>query len=217
MPFLLSLIALHVLVSLVGFSQPKFFNRFIFRVGAFWSDKQWERLITSGLLHVDAQHLFFNMFSLYLFGKVFLENHPVSAFLIIYTSSLVSGNLLSLLIHKNHQYYKAAGASGGVSGLVFSTILLHPDMELAFIFIPFFFPGWVFALGFLLYTFYGMMRGKDQIGHDAHLGGALAGSLMTLVFFPVQVMKEPWFLLLALGLPMGFLFARHWFGKSHPQ
>lgn len=215
---LLLLIGLHVAISILGFSRPAIFQRLVFRINALVVHRQWERLITSGFLHVDVPHLFFNMFSLYLFSEVFLASHTVYAFLLIYFSSLIFGNVLSFVLHKHHLFYQAAGASGGVSGLVFSTILLHPQMELAFIFLPFFFPGWVFALGFLLYTFYGLVRGKDRIGHDAHLGGAMAGSLFTLVLFPEQVLRQPWFLGLALGLPLIFLAVQQgwqkWFQRS---
>ena len=216
MHVLFVLIGLHVLVSLIGFSSETFFNRFVFRVDAIISGKQWERLITSGFLHVDGQHLFFNMFSLFLFGKVFLEYHAVMAFLTIYMIGLVAGNLLSLGLHWRAPFYKAAGASGGVSGLVFSTILLQPDMELAFIFLPIFFPGWLFALGFLFYSFYGLLRGKDQIGHDAHLGGTVAGSITTFLWYPQEVLQQIWLLLLAIGLPTAFLLLQsYWKRRKH--
>jgi membrane associated rhomboid family serine protease len=84
---------------------------------------------------------------------------------------------LSYLFHKEEYHYSALGASGAVSGIIYSAILLEPGMR-----IYFGIPGWVFGIGYLIYSFYGMKKLQDNIGHDAHFGGAVAGILITLLY-----------------------------------
>jgi membrane associated rhomboid family serine protease len=81
-------------------------------------------------------------------------------------------------------YYSAVGASGAVSGVIFSSIMLYPSMELIMLPIPIPIPGYVFGIGYLLYSIYGMKNQVGNIGHSAHLGGAIGGYLITLVLRP---------------------------------
>ena len=75
------------------------------------------------------------------------------------------------------------GASGAVSGIVYSSILVFPDMQLLLFFaIPI--PGYIFGVGYLLYSIYGMKKQVGNIGHAAHLGGAMGGFILTLILKP---------------------------------
>jgi len=51
-------------------------------------------------------------------------------------------------------------------------------------FIPIPIPGYLFGIGYMIYTLYGMKTQKDQIGHTAHFGGAIGGILITMVLVP---------------------------------
>ncbi|AZJ37076.1 rhomboid family intramembrane serine protease [Tenacibaculum singaporense] len=178
------LIVANVLVSLKGFSDAAFFDRYKFQVQRILGGEK-IRMLTSGFLHVDWLHLGFNMYALYLFGELAMRNFSVINFVLIYVASLLAGSMYSLYQHKRELYYSAVGASGAVSGVMFSAILLYPDKTYSFIFFPFIeFPAYVLGIGYLLYSIYGMKNQVGNIGHSAHLGGAIGGYLITLVLRP---------------------------------
>ncbi|WP_440121138.1 rhomboid family intramembrane serine protease [Tenacibaculum sp. Ill] len=177
------LIVANVLVSLKGFSDAAFFDRYKFQVQKILGGEK-IRMLTSGFLHVDWLHLGFNMYALYLFGKVVDSSFGTLNFVLIYFASLIAGSMYSLYQHKRIPYYSAVGASGAVSGVIFSSIMLYPSMELIMLPIPVPIPGYVFGVGYLLYSIYGMKNQVGNIGHSAHLGGAIGGYLITLVLRP---------------------------------
>ena len=174
----------NVLVSAKGFNDYGFLDRYKFQVGRALGAEKF-RLFTSGFLHVDWIHLLFNMYALYLFGDIVAKILGTDDFVIIYFVSLLAGNLYSLIYHKDEPYYSAVGASGAVSGILYSSILLYPAMELYLFFIPIPIPGYVFALGYILYSIYGMKKQLGNIGHAAHLGGAIGGFAVTLLLNPI--------------------------------
>ena len=102
--------------------------------------------------------------------------------LTLYIGSVLGGGLFALRYHRNTPHYSAVGASGGVVGVLFAAIVLFPQMRLALLFFPVPIPGYIFALVYLGYTLYGMRKQNDQIGHTAHLGGALTGVALVLLW-----------------------------------
>ena len=173
----LILIAANGLISFKGFQDHTFFEKYKFFVGAIKNGEK-IRVFSSGFLHVNMQHLLFNMFSLYIFAPVVINYLGQSSLVIIYLVSLLVGNFLSYSFHKEDHYYTAVGASGAVMGIVYSAILLRPDMSLYLFFIPIPIPAYIFGIGYLLYSIYGMKANNDNIGHDAHFGGAIGLSLI---------------------------------------
>ena len=147
-------------------------------------------MITSGFLHVDYNHLIINMLTLYFFADYVVFGVGWFNFLIIYLLSLLIGNYLSYKFHKNQKDYTAVGASGAVSGIVYSSILIFPEMKLVFIFFPIPMPGYVFAVGYLIYTIYAMKKQNDNVGHTAHFGGSIAGIMATLLIAPELFLKS---------------------------
>ena len=125
----LAIMAVNVLVSLKGFSDISFFERYKFGIGAINAGQK-ERMVSSGFLHVDMGHLFFNMFTLYFFADVVIKWFGPAEFVGIYFISLVGGSLLALFFHKNEPHYSAVGASGAVTGILYAAILLQPNMQL---------------------------------------------------------------------------------------
>lgn len=179
----LLLIIANVLVSMKGFNDYSFLDTYKFQVGKIISGEK-IRTLTSGFLHVDWMHLGFNMYALYLFGGIVASFLGMVNFVIIYFVSLLAGSLYSLYFHKNKPYYSAVGASGAVSGIIYASILLYPAMELYLFFIPIPIPGYIFGVGYLLYSIYGMKKQLGNIGHSAHLGGAMGGFAITLLISP---------------------------------
>ena len=122
----------------------------------------------------------------------------VFLFMLIYILSLLAGNYFTFINHKNEPNYSAVGASGAVSGIVYSSILLFPQMQLALIFFPIPMPGYVFGILYLLYTLFGMKSRRDNIGHTAHFGGAVSGFAITLFIYPSLIYMQTSLILLML-------------------
>ena len=144
--FLLAIIAANVIISYKGFDDVYFFRKYEFHIGSIRAGEQ-IRMISSGFLHVDIPHLIFNMLSLYFFAPYVFDNLSNFSFLLIYFGSLIFGSLLTLIMHKNDYSYRAVGASGAVTGIVYSAILLEPNIQIGLIFIPFVhISGYLFGL-----------------------------------------------------------------------
>ncbi len=207
----IAVIAANLLVSLKGFNDVSFFERYKFGIGSIQAGQK-ERMLTSGFLHVDIAHLFFNMFTLYFFANVVISDFSQAKFIIIYFISLLAGSFLALFFHKNEPYYSAVGASGAVTGILYAAILLQPDMQLGFMFIPIPVPAYVFGIGYLLYSIYGMKSRLGNIGHTAHFGGAIGGYICTLLFRPELLVTDTLMVLL-LAIPIILLFVMEKMGK----
>jgi membrane associated rhomboid family serine protease len=207
---LIGIIVANVLVSYKGFNDLVFFRKYEFHVGSIRSGEQ-IRMLTSGFLHVDMMHLFFNMLTLWFFAPVVIQHLGNFSFALIYIGSLVFGSLLTMLFHKNDYSYRAVGASGAVTGILYSAILLQPDMMLGIFFIiPM--PAYLFGILYLLYSIYGMRAKNDNIGHTAHFGGAIGGYLITLVKEPALVYDHSLMVIL-LAIPIVILFVMAKLGK----
>lgn len=200
----LVIIAANVIISFKGFKDYIFFEKYKFNIGGIRRGEQ-IRMFSSGFLHVDTSHLLFNMLTLYFFADVVIQSVGFQKFIIIYLASLLVGNLLSFYFHKNEYHYSAVGASGAVSGILYSAILFYPNMSLYLFFIPIPIPAWIFGVLYLLYSIYGMKKSLGNIGHDAHFGGALAGYVLTILFVPSLINTQLWIIGL-LAVPLLLLF-----------
>ena len=205
------IIAANVIISLKGFNDFGFFEKYKFNVGAINRGEK-IRMFSSGFLHVDMSHLFFNMFTLYFFSDVVVSYLGNFNFIVVYLVSLILGSLLSLYFHKNEYQYSAVGASGAVTGILYSAILLEPGMSLYMYFIPIPIPAYVFGIGYLLYSIYGMRNQVGNIGHDAHFGGAIGGYITTLILMPM-LFKTDLLMIGLLAIPIIILFVMHKTGK----
>lgn len=204
------IIVVTVLFSYKGFNDLQFFRKYEFHIGSIRAGEQ-VRMFSSGFLHADIGHLFFNMFTLYMFAPVVINYFGEASLFLIYMVSLASGSLLTLLMHKNEYSYRAIGASGAVTGIIYSAILLQPDMMLGlFYVIPI--PAYLFGIGYLLYSIYGMKAKNDNIGHTAHFGGAIGGYLITILKEP-SMLTENTFMVLLLLIPIVILFILSKLGK----
>ena len=205
------IIAANVIISFKGFEDRLFFEKYKFNVGSIRRGEQ-IRMFSSGFLHADVTHLLFNMITLYFFADAVIFELDRVNFMIIYFASLVFGNLLSLYFHKDEYWYSAIGASGAVTGILYSAILLQPEMSLYMFFVPIPIPGYVFGIGYLLYSIYGMKNRIGNIGHDAHFGGAIGGYAITLVLMPSLFRTDLGYVGL-LAIPIVILFVLYKTGK----
>lgn len=183
------ILVITVLFSIRGFNNQSFFARYEFEVEKVLIYRDYKRLITSGLLHVNWLHLIFNMFTLYAFSSGVEYSLGWLNFLIIYIGSLLGGNLFALMVHKNHNDYSAVGASGAVNGVIFASVALFPNASLNFMgLLPM--PTWLYALLFVAISIYGIRSRSDNVGHEAHLAGALVGMLLAIIMRPSTIVEN---------------------------
>jgi len=215
------LITATTLISWQGFRNGLYFDKYAFEVDKILLDKQYYRLISSTFLHVSWWHLIFNMASLYVFSIGVGYTLGVANFLTIYFGSKILGSLLALYIHRAHGDYTSVGASAGIAGVIFSSVAMMPTAEISFFFLPFAMPAWAFGLLYSLVCIYGIKRQADNIGHEAHLGGAVGGVLLTIFieptilienYLPIIVMVLPAvaFLTLIMYKPEVLLIKNYW-------
>ena len=203
---LIVIILANVLFSYKGFNDLYFFRKYDFHIASIRNGEQ-VRMFSSAFLHADMGHLFFNMLTLYFFAPYVIGHLGEVSFILIYISSLLFGNLLTLYLHKNDLSYRAIGASGAVTGILYSAILLEPEMK-----INFFIPGYLFGIIYLLYSIYGMKAKNDNIGHTAHFGGAIGGYIFTIIKQP-EMLTNNTLMVVVLAVPILILFVMARMGK----
>jgi membrane associated rhomboid family serine protease len=202
---LIVMIAINAIVSFKGFNDESFFRKYEFHIGSIRAGEQY-RMFTSAFLHGDLMHLAFNMITLYFFAPVVIYSLGIVGFLLVYFASLFCGSLLTLYFHKNDYSYRAIGASGAVIGVLFSSILINPDMSINFI------PGYIFGVIYLLFSIYGMKSKAGNIGHTAHFGGAIGGFLITLTRMP-NILYDNTLIVMFLAAPIVVLLIMAKAGK----
>ena len=185
MPVTMTLIVINVIASIAAWQNEPMMTRGLFHIGPMKNRNEWDRAITSGFLHLNALHLLLNMYVLWIFGSV-MENPLVlgsTGFAIVYAASLIGGSAWSYMENYRNADYRALGASGAVSGVMIGTCLFIPLAELyLFGILPM--PAVVFAVGFIIISAMLSQNENKIIGHEAHLGGALAGLAATIALEP---------------------------------
>lgn len=180
------------MVSIPAFTNRQLFDQFKHHPYTEKREKQYYRWLTSGFLHGSWMHLAFNMYVLYGFGgiveyeyqNIFGRSQGSILFLLMYLVTIVLADTPTYFKHQDNPSYSAIGASGGVSGVLFAFILFDPWNSIQFIFVPIPIPAIVFGVLYLIYESWAAKNSRDNIGHDAHFWGAIAGFLITIVFKP---------------------------------
>jgi len=103
-PGTLAVLIFTVLISWKAFTRHDLLERLMLSTDAILRRKQYERLVTSGFIHADAQHLLFNMFTFYFFSSGIERWYGTAPAMIIYFSGILGGGLLSLWLHRHHDY-----------------------------------------------------------------------------------------------------------------
>ena len=189
-PVTLALLVVNVLVSLYALSNPQVIDRLSFRPRRVL-EGEWYRLISGGFVHAGIAHLAFNMITLYFFGPQ-LEAGVFGplGFLLLYFGSELAAHALTLAAHHDNPHYAAVGASGAVSGVIFGFCLFRP-FSMLYIFFAIPMPAIVFAVVYVVGSIWAMRQAGEGrggmtggIAHEAHLGGAIGGLLLTVLLEP---------------------------------
>ncbi len=200
------LLVANLVVTYNGLSNFTIQEKYNFHIDRILISKEYYRLITSGFLHVGWWHFGFNMIALLSFAPVLEIVFGWYGFILLYFISLVGGNVLALFVHRNHGDYRAVGASGAVSGVVFAIIILDPmSTGIRLMFLPLPIYAWIYGAAYLAYTIWGIKSQRDNIGHEAHLGGALIGMLGAIVVYPFIIVYSPWTTIALIVPVVGFL------------
>lgn len=187
----LILIIITVGISWYAWQNQDVMHRLIFTPYTVRRDNSWYRFLTSGFLHADLTHLFFNMFTFYFFGQaveytfinIFGPITGILIFLLIYIGGIIVSDIPTYFKHKDDPGYRALGASGGVAAVVFSSILFYPTQDIC-LYAILCIPGFILGILYLMYSYFQGKRMGDNINHDAHLYGAVYGFLISLILVP---------------------------------
>ncbi|TXK33731.1 rhomboid family intramembrane serine protease [Pontibacter qinzhouensis] len=190
-------VTLILLILTVGISwyawqdSNNLMHSWIFQPYAVQRDNSWHRFITSGFLHADFMHLFFNMFTLYFFGQavemtfmaIFGPVTGILLYLLLYLGGIIISDIPTFFKHRNDPGYRALGASGGVASVVFASILFYPTNDIC-LYAVLCIPGFILGVLYLMYSYYQGKRMGDNINHDAHFYGAVYGFVLSLALVP---------------------------------
>ncbi len=188
-PLIWIIIGITVLISYNAFNDHNLFDKLHFSAYRIKHNKEYHRFLSNVLVHADMTHLLFNMMSLFFLGNALEkmltydlgQQMGIVHFLGIYISGGLVANFYAYTRHSNNPSYRSVGASGAVSAVIFAAILWYPEMKLYLMFIPIPIPGYILAPVFLAIEYFGFKRGKGNIAHDAHIGGALMGIVYVLI------------------------------------
>jgi membrane associated rhomboid family serine protease len=203
--FTIAFIATITLTTIYGFYHPDFYEKSCFNVGAIKHQKQYYRIITSAFVHVDYAHLAFNMFSLFSFAEYVEIEYSSKVIFLSFLFSVIGGGVFSLINNWKNDNYSAVGASGGVCGIIYSSIFLMESGSVNLMFIPVPIPDVVYAVAFIFVSYYLMKKGTDNIGHDAHIGGAFTGVIYAIYVIP-WVFEQEYLLIMAMFIPFVILY-----------
>ena len=183
-PVTLILLLLNVLVSGYALLQDEsLIDRLGFRPVRIREQREWYRFITAGFVHAGMAHLAFNLITLYFFGPLLERQLGPLNFIVLYFGSELAAHALTYWFHRGNEDYNAVGASGAISGIVFAFCLFAP-FEKLYLFFAVPIPAILFAIGFVAVSIYAMNKTRGRMGgiaHEAHLGGALGGVVLTIL------------------------------------
>ena len=186
MPITLVIIAITCIVSFMAFKNSRLMNDLILWPPAIARQREYHRLVTYGVVHADFGHLLFNMITLFFFGRLmesfFTAQLGTLGFALFYIGGLVVSILPTYLKNRANPNYRSLGASGAVSAVLFSFVLLAPWSRIIVLVIPM--PAIVYAVLYTGYSIYMDRRGQGNVNHSAHLWGAAYGVLFTLLVDP---------------------------------
>ena len=185
------IIIITVIISIWAFNNREVFDKLIFNAYQIKHHKEGWRFFSYALIHDGWSHLIINMLVLYSFGdvveiflKFYFGTKSYIYFFLLYIGGIIFSILFDFYKNKDNVYYNAVGASGAVSAIVFSSIILYPGGSIYLFFIPIPIPSAIFGILYLVYSAYMGKRAKDNVGHNAHFWGAIFGVIFIIILKP---------------------------------
>ena len=184
------LLAAIVLASVAGLSfAPAIVERNLLRPYWLVRNGEYATLVTSGFIHADLGHLFFNGFTFWAFGFGLERAIGSPRFAALYAIGLLASSAGTWWRHRGEPDYRSLGASGAILAVLFASIVYFPTQAIFILPIPVPIPAPLFAVAYLGYTVYASRRGRARINHDAHLSGALAGIAFVALTDPAALAR----------------------------
>ena len=181
-PVVKNLIIINILVYMAMEMLP--IGNAIYRYGALWFNMGWDmfhsyQYVTYMFLHADFEHVFFNMFSLWMFGRTLEYELGSKRFLTFYMvcgvgAALIQVGVAALL----KESMVLLGASGATMGLLMAFGVMHPNAVLMLLFPPIPMKAKWFVLILAAIELFLGWRGQGNVAHFAHVGGMLWGFLL---------------------------------------
>jgi len=139
---------------------------------AFWHGYIWQ-VVTYMFLHGGFWHLFFNMFVLWMFGRVLEEVWGPKKFLIYYMVTGIGAGIINAAVMPGSPV-PTIGASGAVYGLLLAFGMMFPNQQ---IYIYFLFPikAKYFVIVMFAIELFSGINPNSNVAHFAHLGGMIVG------------------------------------------
>lgn len=147
------------------------------------------------MIYANFLHLALNMYSFWLFGSI-VEQYYQALFgvwgnlfyVLLYFGSMVGAEIFPYLRQQDNYGYRSLGASGAVSAVVLTFILLAPWEDMYFFFIPIPIKAVFLGAAYLAYSYYAARKGNlGGIAHDVHFFGGLFGMAFTIALKPSLV------------------------------
>jgi membrane associated rhomboid family serine protease len=173
------------IVSLFGlYGRPQLIEKSLFRPYEVVRKSRYYTLVSSGLVHGSFTHLLFNMLTFYFFGPPLERVVGTVQFVILYLVGMILSEVRTYLQHRNDPRYAALGASGAVSAVLFASIVIFPQQSIFILPLPVPIPAPLFAIGYLVYSWYLSRHARDGVNHTAHIDGAVTGLVFVALLYP---------------------------------
>ena len=137
------------------------------------------QFVTYMFLHADVEHLFFNMFALWMFGRTLEYELGSKRFLVYYMICGIGAALIQAgIAWAMDEPLPLVGASGAVMGLLLAFGVMHPNAVIMLLFPPIPMKAKWFVIVYGIIELLLGWRGSGNVAHFAHVGGMLCGLLL---------------------------------------
>ncbi len=188
-PVVLNLIIVNCLVlmatNLLGFN-------FLYKYFALWGVDSplfhLYQVVTYMFMHADINHLFFNMFSLWMFGRTLEQVMGQKRFLTYYMVCGIFAGLIQLAVSAaTHSMAPTVGASGSIFGLLLAFGVMFPNTVIMLLIPPIPIKAkWFVIIYGVIELFLGVSGRQIGVAHFAHLGGMIGGYLLLMYWKQIR-------------------------------